>query len=371
MGPVPGILLGIIALVINSSKGNPIIHQVAVTAIFINGFNLLPVFPLDGGRFFDDILFTRNPYIEIIFKIIAVIILILLAIDSQSFVLGIFTLFIILGLQMTYLVAKLSKKIKKEVIQNRIEYSEEISDDFLQLSMPILEKELKPEWKKSKTQATIIVQLWNKIFSKPPSGGATFGLLTLYIFIILVTFIAFSFSYGTSSLPAPWGNFTWTDEVSEEGRYSVKMPGMALRDTLDDNQDQYPMKYLSVQFKDALFITSHYDISDIYTGIGNRKKFIKEKHDLIEQNRNSIRINEIIKTKNGRIELLSESKNSDGSRTYTKMMMVDFRIFILSVQVKKETINKADIETFFNSFLLLDKSASSECIKSHCSNGPG
>ena len=38
--------------------------------IFINAFNLLPLYPMDGGRYFDSILFSRNHIIDMIFKVV-------------------------------------------------------------------------------------------------------------------------------------------------------------------------------------------------------------------------------------------------------------------------------------------------------------
>ncbi len=42
----------------------------------INGFNLLPVFPLDGGRLLNQILFSRNRYLEGVFQFLAAVALV-------------------------------------------------------------------------------------------------------------------------------------------------------------------------------------------------------------------------------------------------------------------------------------------------------
>jgi len=44
-------------------------YDIASMFIFINAFNLLPLYPLDGGSFFDSLIFSRNYVVEVIFKI--------------------------------------------------------------------------------------------------------------------------------------------------------------------------------------------------------------------------------------------------------------------------------------------------------------
>jgi len=70
LGPIPGIVLGIICAIIFFQTKADVFAAGASGFLFINGFNLLPFHPLDGGRFFDYLLFSRNPKIEIIFKVV-------------------------------------------------------------------------------------------------------------------------------------------------------------------------------------------------------------------------------------------------------------------------------------------------------------
>jgi len=69
MGPIPGILLGFVLIGASSYMviEAPMIWTVwtaAALLIIVNGFNLLPIKPLDGGWFLKEILFCRNIFLE-------------------------------------------------------------------------------------------------------------------------------------------------------------------------------------------------------------------------------------------------------------------------------------------------------------------
>ena len=71
-GPLPGLLLAaavlgaqrFLPLAVRLSAGDLLAVKVAVVASWINGFNLLPLLPLDGGRFLHETLFTRRVWLR-------------------------------------------------------------------------------------------------------------------------------------------------------------------------------------------------------------------------------------------------------------------------------------------------------------------
>lgn len=50
LGPLPGLILGSVLLLIGSVWASPIVSQAAWVFLAINAFNLLPFVPLDGGH---------------------------------------------------------------------------------------------------------------------------------------------------------------------------------------------------------------------------------------------------------------------------------------------------------------------------------
>jgi Zn-dependent protease/tetratricopeptide (TPR) repeat protein len=76
LGPLPGIILGIsLAIYTHQHTSVHWLHSFAMVSITINLLNLLPIYPLDGGRIVN-LLLQPYPYIGFIFKLICAIFLI-------------------------------------------------------------------------------------------------------------------------------------------------------------------------------------------------------------------------------------------------------------------------------------------------------
>ena len=60
-GPLPGLFIGFALYFVNKSMPNETVKMLANVFIFLNLFNLLPIYPLDGGRLLEN-LFIRNNY---------------------------------------------------------------------------------------------------------------------------------------------------------------------------------------------------------------------------------------------------------------------------------------------------------------------
>jgi Zn-dependent protease len=69
LGPVPGIAVGVVLATVNTQSG--LLPEIASMLLIVNGLNLLPVEPLDGGRLFHLLFFSRNRYLEIVFLVLA------------------------------------------------------------------------------------------------------------------------------------------------------------------------------------------------------------------------------------------------------------------------------------------------------------
>lgn len=60
LGPIPGLLLGCIIYFIDLAAPQPLLRMGASWLVWINFINLMPLEPLDGGKFFNRLLFSRN-----------------------------------------------------------------------------------------------------------------------------------------------------------------------------------------------------------------------------------------------------------------------------------------------------------------------
>lgn len=70
-GPLPGIIIGAVLFYLYQNNFESIYYQLAMPFLLLNVFNLLPVFPLDGGQFFQTLYFDGSRIIQLIFLFIS------------------------------------------------------------------------------------------------------------------------------------------------------------------------------------------------------------------------------------------------------------------------------------------------------------
>lgn len=187
MGPIPGIIAGIVLMFVYIAAGNALLLKIAVTALAINGFNLLPFYPLDGGRFFDDVLFNRNMYVEIIFKAATVLAFFVLAVVTKDWFIGIFVVFIVLSIPTTKRIAALAHHVRNDGIMGGYGFSEQIPDSFIGHALPIIRNAVPSAARNAKLKAIYIIGAWKKLFNRPPSAVKTAALTLGYFVLVLVT----------------------------------------------------------------------------------------------------------------------------------------------------------------------------------------
>ncbi len=73
MGPLPGILLGLALLGAAHADRHSLLFMAGSFLVVINLFNLLPILPFDGGQIVSRLLFGSRPWLDFIFRSIAVV----------------------------------------------------------------------------------------------------------------------------------------------------------------------------------------------------------------------------------------------------------------------------------------------------------
>ncbi len=124
-GPLPGLILGV-AIAAFYTQGLPgpmaLSHwysdgnhwrEASQILIGLNLFNLLPIYPLDGGQIADLLVFSRNPYLGVIYQSIGVTLLLLFGLfNPLMFVFGLLMALLIPG---SFRVARWFAKLRKEL----------------------------------------------------------------------------------------------------------------------------------------------------------------------------------------------------------------------------------------------------------------
>ena len=186
-GPLPGIFLAMIVGIIGILLNSGFLGQISLMLVLINGFNLLPVFPFDGGRFFLVVVFSRNRYIETLFRFLAGGALVIGALYLQDIFIGIIGIVVLITIPYSIKIGTIAQELGQEQdfspYNGLLELPPEVIDGVI---VKIL-KEF-PRNKSPKTLALTTSQVWDLLSTTHPKTGPTVGLISLYLLAWLITF---------------------------------------------------------------------------------------------------------------------------------------------------------------------------------------
>ncbi|MBI3731672.1 MAG: site-2 protease family protein [Burkholderiales bacterium] len=123
-GPMPGLLLSLASItlivkdpaILNAAWG-PYLTMAALASLLVNGFNLLPVLPLDGGRVIELLVMARLPWLRFLFSMCSGMAMLAYGLyTNDKIVLGI-GIFALIGAQFQYKLAKAASLLSKQNIQ--------------------------------------------------------------------------------------------------------------------------------------------------------------------------------------------------------------------------------------------------------------
>ena len=187
MGPLPGILLGTGLAVGGIVTANDTLVEVSMLVIGLNVFNLLPILPLDGGWFWNAMLFCRHRWLEAGFQALAG--LVLLAASTRGFS----KIWLYLGIVM---LMRVPNTLRLGAIARRLrqERWKPGGDDFVSEEMAeTLFQELATKSPKSmekpKVAATEALAVFEKMNASAPNWLESLGLSALYVGAIIVAIV--------------------------------------------------------------------------------------------------------------------------------------------------------------------------------------
>jgi len=218
MGPIPGIIIGIVCAIAYFITQNEIMSESARIFLFINGFNLLPFYPLDGGRFFEFVLFSRNPKIEIVFKVITSLLLIATAFYLEAIFLGLFAYFVLISLKMTHIASTAAQEIRKTGTEDLDPDIKNIPENHLGTIIRALYASFgsnNPKLDKPNVYARHAETIWQKACNKPPSAFVTVALIVFYL-VALPVGVAAPFIFEAGNMYAQTETEI-IERVDEEG----------------------------------------------------------------------------------------------------------------------------------------------------------
>jgi Zn-dependent protease len=180
-GPVPGIavgvILGIAALVLHL----PWMNKVALVLLLLNGLNLLPVLPLDGGHVLHATLFCRKRWLDLGFRIVAILGLVALGALGVGKYLIYIAIAMGVSLPVVFKLAKVTDALRKQNLPPANPAGDGIPPE---LAQPIIAavREAFPAraMMSNKILAQHTLSVFETLNARPPGVLATLGLLSVH-----------------------------------------------------------------------------------------------------------------------------------------------------------------------------------------------
>jgi hypothetical protein len=188
----------------------------------LNAFNLLPLTPLDGGKLFQLVLFSRNRYLEILFTAFAGLTLLGMALVSGSWVLGIVAGLLLLSISRQRKVLNAARALRAsdpEVVQEPAALSEPSLRSLYAAAGELVPPQMKEDQALAH-RVRAMRDVHHRARLRPPSALASLGLLAIWgIGVVVSVGAVLALSLGLTPRAPKWATFTDT-----EGGYSVLMP---------------------------------------------------------------------------------------------------------------------------------------------------
>jgi Zn-dependent protease len=215
MGPLPGIVVGIVLGIVAIAIKNKLLLEAAGLTVFLNGFNLLPILPLDGGWNLHALLFSRHYLLDVGFRIVAAVLMILGGLTLSEYFLAYLGGAMLFGLPMEYRKAQMVARLRREGFAARSPDSQTIPERAARRIIGEIDESF-PKRLTVRTAARLTLQTFESLNARP-AGVLAIILLTGLHATAFVMSLVFSiiFLYAGSHLDA---------NAKKPGRPNVVIP---------------------------------------------------------------------------------------------------------------------------------------------------
>lgn len=187
-GPLPGILLGVPLGILGLSLNEPKLVEGAMLLLILNGFNLLPLLPLDGGWVVHAVLFVRHPLLDGVFRLLAGLALLGLAFLLEAWLLAALAVFMLLAVPLAFRLARAAYLLKQEGLAAWSADAESIPPGaalaILAAVRPVLPAQATP-----KVMAQNVANVFETLNAHPPGIPASLVLLAVHAGGFLVALV--------------------------------------------------------------------------------------------------------------------------------------------------------------------------------------
>jgi stage IV sporulation protein FB len=123
-GPLPGIIVGIAALIFGKQQANEQLSTLAWVFLTWNLINLIPLDAMDGGQISEYLFPAQNFIIQLVTSVLIALAVIVYVILTHQVIALVFPVFLALKLQAMYKMGGLRRKLEEKGIDWRLNYEE-------------------------------------------------------------------------------------------------------------------------------------------------------------------------------------------------------------------------------------------------------
>ncbi|MBI5761751.1 MAG: site-2 protease family protein [Planctomycetales bacterium] len=181
LGPLPGIVIGVVLGLVNLIVNSPTVGELSLLFIVLNGFNLLPFMPLDGGRLLQLVLFSRQRHLEAVFQVVTGLGLAVVGFAGSMWLLGGFGVLMVFGSGHSFRVRTIAQQMLQRLGGDwRAGLNDERVPQPIALQILDLVRARTPQLKDPKLLATTIHNVWERMHVRLPGALASVALLAVY-----------------------------------------------------------------------------------------------------------------------------------------------------------------------------------------------
>jgi Zn-dependent protease len=190
MGPLPGLALSVATAVAWWVTREPILRQLTYTLIAVNMFNLLPAVPLDGGRVFSLVLYSRWRWLEVLCGALSALVLIGLGLKFELWVLGALGLVMLLQLPLRTRLLGAAARLRAE--RSDLSPDPKLADEAATSALYIAVRDIMPVQQKDKPRvlAAWMREMLDATTRKSPKLGGSIAILSLWLLGFVISAVA-------------------------------------------------------------------------------------------------------------------------------------------------------------------------------------
>ena len=189
MGPLTGFVAAFGLFVLWLRTAEPLAGKAALVFAFLNVFNMLPFYPLDGGRFLQQTLFSRSRYLEAVFRVIMGGLTVLVSVWLEAWILAALGAFVILGTGFAFRIGTVAKRLRERPGFPEVVDPAEVSAEVVAATQREIRRSFPPAVSPT-IEANHIWMAWQKLNARPPEAVATLGLVLIFLLSLVAVPVA-------------------------------------------------------------------------------------------------------------------------------------------------------------------------------------